>query len=201
MAGRPRKTDSGTNPPIVDIDNEPKPESGNDGEQPSIIDPATLGGITDDGFERDEQGNLVIGASGKPRRKRGRKAGGSFGGNNGSGGKTNARNSQNINRGLETLSQTLIIVHMGLASFTKFDQFALEKPESDALAHSIANVMEQFDWTPDPKFTAIAGLVTTGATIYGPRLYLYKEHLKDKAKENKSKQPPDNVTTMFGLNG
>lgn len=101
-----------------------------------------------------------------------------------------------------------MIVHMGLANFTQFENFNLEKSESDALAHSLANVMDQFDWMPDPKFTAIAGLVTTSATIYGPRLYLYKEHLKDKAKEKAKEkrditvtQSPDNIMTFGSLNG
>ena len=79
-----------------------------------------------------------------------------------------------------------MIFHMGIASATKFDDFAIEKNEADALSHSIANVMAQFDWAPDPRFTAIAGLVTTSATIYGPRLYLYREHLKKKTAEKKA---------------
>ena len=79
-----------------------------------------------------------------------------------------------------------MILHMGIASATKFDDFAIEKKEADALSASIANVMAQFDWAPDPRFTAIAGLVTTSATIYGPRLYLYREHAKAKAQEKKA---------------
>jgi len=76
-----------------------------------------------------------------------------------------------------------MIVHMGIASLTKFDKFALEKSEADSLSASIANVTDQFDWTPDPKFTAIAGLVTTAGMIYGPRLYLYNEWSKEQAKK------------------
>jgi hypothetical protein len=43
--------------------------------------------------------------------------------------------------------------------------------------------MEQFDMTPDPRFAAIAGLVTTAGMIYGPRVYLYREQQAIKRKQ------------------
>lgn len=167
-----------------------QPESG------GIIDPVSLAG-TDD-FQRDEHGNLVYGVSGKPNRKRGRKSGSGSSASGSTGAKSTARNSQTVAVGLDTFSQSLMIVHMGLASFTGFDKFALEKKEADTLAASVANVMEQFDMTPDPKFTAVVGLVTTGAMIYGPRVYLYKEHKAAKDKEKKTETPPSNVSQFKG---
>lgn len=158
------------------------------------IDPGSLG--TADEFERDEFGNVVIGASGKPRRKRGRKSGGSIGGSSASTNKNGARNNQAINQGLETLSQSLLIVHMGIAAFTDFDKFKLEKSEADSLSNSIANVMDQFDMVPDPRFTAVIGLVTCAGMIYGPRVYLYNEYKKSKRREKKTETvaAPDNVS-------
>jgi hypothetical protein len=95
-----------------------------------------------------------------------------------------------------------MIVHMGVASYAQFDGFNIEQKEADALAASIANVMEQFDWTPDPRFAAVAGLVTTSATIYGPRAYLYREHLKEKAKQKAQEKvtalhPVDSFNAMY----
>lgn len=163
-----------------------EPESG------GIIDPASLAGA--DEFQRDEHGNLVYGVSGKPNRKRGRKSGSGSGTSGSTGAKSVARNSQAVAIGLDTFSQSLMIVHMGLASFTGFDKFALEKKEADNLAASVANVMDQFDMTPDPKFTAVVGLVTTASMIYGPRIYLYKAHKSTKEKEKKPEPAPNNVS-------
>lgn len=88
-----------------------------------------------------------------------------------------------------------MILHMGIAGATKFDTFNLEEKEADALAASLANVLDQFDWTPDPRFTAVAGLVTTSATIYGPRLYLYREHLKMQRQQARPK-PTENSAAV-----
>lgn len=176
-------------------------ENGNGESEGRIVDPAGI--EYGDEYERDASGNLVIGKSGKPRRKRGRRSAGnsgrSSGGTGTSAGKTRTRNSQAVNLGLETLSKTLMVVHMGLASFAKFDTFALEQAEADALSASIANVMEQFDWTPDPRMTAVAGLVTTSATIYGPRLYLYREHLKNKNEKKANNVKPFGVVDGPGI--
>jgi hypothetical protein len=91
-----------------------------------------------------------------------------------------------------------MLLHMGIAGATKFDDFALEKQEADTLSLSIANVMDQFDWTPDPRFTAIAGLVSTSALIYGPRVYLYREHLKAKVAEKKAGKGEEANGAQYG---
>jgi len=144
-------------------------------------------------YQRDEQGNIKYSErTGKPLKKRGRRSG-AGGGNSSGSGKKNAGNAQAI----ETLSQTLLIVHMGIAAFTKFDGFALEKSEADGLGSSLANVMEQFDITPDPRFTAVAGLVTTASMIYGPRVYLYREHVKAEKKKAREKLRQEQEPTPF----
>lgn len=203
MAGKRANSDSGSDNDIDSGSIDGFAESGVDSGASGPIDPASLG--TDE-FERDSDGNLVYGASGKPRRKRGRKSGGSSGGSSAGASKSGARNSQNLGLGLETLSNSLMIVHVGLAALTDFKKWELEKKESDALSASIANVMEQFDMTPDPRFAAIAGLLTTGAMIYGPRLYLYKEYTNEKQRKRvaeKAEQAPANqqqFTDMSGFN-
>ena len=133
-------------------------------------------------YVRDEFGNIKYSEkTGKPIRKRGRRSGGDTQGAT----KSNSKSARNL-KAVDTLSQTLLIVHLGLANITKFDGMNLDKSESDALANSLANVMEQFDYVPDPKFTAVAGLVVTSATIYGPRVYLYREDKKEKAEKRKA---------------
>ena len=79
----------------------------------------------------------------------------------------------------------LAIVHVGLASVTKTPELELEEDEAKSLAMASANVMEQFNITPDPKVTAVLGLVTTCGMIYGPRVYSIRERKKEeKAQEN-----------------
>lgn len=187
MAGTSDKSDSGSNNDLVS-DNGELEQSGSDNN--GAIDPVDLG---DGNFERDDAGNVLLKSDGTPRKKRGRKPGTSGSGkpSGQSSNGTGKSNSQTVKQGLETLSQTLLIVHMGLANLMQFKGMELEKAESDALASSIANVMEQFDFAPDPRFTAIAGLVTTGATIYGPRIYLYREDAKEKRRNNPGKQTVD----------
>lgn len=189
MAGKRIAADSG-NP--VEPDNGPVVDSGTSaGTESEPIDPASLAG-NDDGFERDSDGNLVLGASGKPRRKRGRKPGSGSGGTIAGSAKPSARNTKDLAAGLETLSQSLMFVHMGLAAFTDFENWKLKKEESDSLANSIANVMNEFDMTPDPRFAAVAGLITTAGMIYGPRVYLYREFKAEKRKQKRAENPAAN---------
>jgi hypothetical protein len=77
----------------------------------------------------------------------------------------------------------LAIVHIGLAAATKTPELALEEQESEILAKSIANVLDEFDIRPDPKVEAIVGLVTTAGMIYGPRVYLISERKKREKQE------------------
>lgn len=192
MARTSAKSDSGN---IDGIDNGPIELSGESGESTNdagFIDPATI--EYGDDYERDASGNLVIGTSGKPRRKRGRKSGGSNGASAGIAAKSSAGNRQTVNAGIETLSQTLLIFHLGIAKLTELKHWELEKKEADTLAASLANVMEQFDFAPDPRFTAIAGLVTTSAMIYGPRVMLSKMIADENIKRKRQEQASSNVS-------
>ena len=188
MAGKRTSADLPSDP-ISSGDNgapisEPIGNAGDSG----TIDPATLDG-NGDGFERDGDGNLVIGANGQPRKRRGRKPGSGSGSGSSGVAKPGTRNNQTVAAGIETLSQSLMFVHMGLAAFTDFKNWELKKEESDSLAKSVANVMEQFDMAPDPRFAAVAGLITTAGMIYGPRVYLYREHNAKKRAEKRANKP------------
>lgn len=110
------------------------------------------------------------------RKKRGRKAGT---GNGASRGKAS-----DYSASLDAFTGMLAIVHVGLASVTKTPELVLEEDEAKSLAMASANVLEQFDITPDPRVTAVLGLVTTCGMIYGPRVYLIRERKKEE-RENK----------------
>lgn len=169
-------------PDAGDFD-EPAKSSANDaGTNNGFESPENIGAGND--YARDDNGNVIRNKDGSPRKRRGRKRGSNSG-------KGNATNNQAIN----TLSQTLYILHMGIANITKFDDFKLNEKEAETLASATANVADAFDFQPDPRFQAVAGLVSVSAMIYGPRIYLYRKHLaeKDKEKSNEDANGVDNV--------
>lgn len=147
----------------------------------STVNPADLADI----YQTDAEGNIVYKANGEPAKKRGRKKG-----------QTAGTTSTKIPRqgdktaiAVEMLAMQFQILNTGLAFLTRFDDFRLEENEAMSMAVATANVMEQFDFTPDPKIAAVLGLVTTTSMIYGPRIYLYKSHLAKQAKEKKASVP------------
>lgn len=139
--------------------------------------------ISGDEYERDDNGTVRTNRDGSPRKKRGRKAGGNSRGSGGASGGSAKKSSARNNQAIDGLSSTLLLVHSTLATFTKVEEFEIDQQESDMLAGSIANVMEQFDIQPDPKIAAIVGLVGTAGLIYGPRIALYKMRNMKPVKE------------------
>lgn len=156
----------------------------------------TLGSGNDDGdgFNPDiHVGRNKRNANGEFTRKRGRRAGNSAAG----GSKKGRAHSPDLSASIDALSGVLFLVHGGLASFTKVPEVALETSEATSLATGIANVMEQYDLTPDPKVTAWVGLIMTASAIYGPRMYIYRERKREERKNKKTNGPEisgDNIT-------
>lgn len=153
---------------------EPAAAIGTDnGTAPSSV--AGIGsGTAGDEFERDANGNVVIGATGQPRRKRGRKAGSAASGT-GTASANRPANSANLKTSIDRLATNIGIIHIGLAAVTKTPELELSDTESKALASATANVMEQFATEIDPRVTAIVGLITTAGSIYGPRVFLVRQ--------------------------
>jgi len=95
---------------------------------------------------------------------------------------------------LDSLTNMLVIVHAGVASMTKIKEFEIERTEARVLAEATANVLVEFDITPDPKVQAIVGLVMAAGSVYGPRLYLHRERMKEERRKSKSAH-------IVGMNG
>lgn len=131
-------------------------------------------------------------ADGSYRRKRRRKDG-SLGPSAGS---KRAEKRSDYSASLDALSNTLMIVHAGLASVTKVQELVIDSDESKVLATSLANVLAEFDIQPDPKAQAIVGLIIAASSIYGPRMYLYNERMK---REKIQRRPPAQVHPMGGV--
>jgi len=159
-----------------------------------VIDPSTLGGSGDDGFDPTiHVGRDKRNADGSFTRKRGRKSGGgsSAGRNPGKG-----KASPDLKAATDTLSRTLLMLHLGIAGATKTPEMALSQDEADVLANASVNVLEQFDIRPDPKVEAIVGLIIAAGTVYGPRAYLIRQRMAKENAERKSQQNFDPASAV-----
>lgn len=148
----------------------------------------TDGGSSDDNGDFDPSihvGRDKRNADGSYRRKRGRRKGS---GTSEKG--TQKRGSIPHVDAINALTNALIVVHAGVSAMTKTPELALEKDDATTLARATANVLEQFDITPDPKVTAVVGLVMACGTVYGPRIYLIRERLISEARAKQEETQP-----------
>lgn len=166
--------------------------SGSGGSGDGIIDPASLAGaaIGSDGFDpaihlgRDKRN-----ADGSYTRKRGRRGNGAGGGS----GTRASASGGDLKSAVSALTETLKVVHLGIANLTAFPEFALNDTEAGALSASVVNVMQAFDIRPDPRAQAVVGLMMTSAMIYGPRFYVLKNR-------ERTKKSDGNVVDFSGVN-
>lgn len=130
-------------------------------------------------YQTDENGNIIYKADGTPAKKRGRKPG-QKNGETVEAVKAKPKNKADnkLATSVDMLAAQFQLLNTGIAFLTKFDDFALEDSEAKSMAIATANVMDQFDYVPDPKIAACMALVTTTSMIYGPRIYLYNSHRK-----------------------
>jgi hypothetical protein len=141
------------------------------------LDPAALpgadagaGGSGDDFDPAIHVGREQRNGDGSYTRKRGRKAGSGTGS-----AKAGSRSSAaDLKFAVENLSKTLVIIHSGIAAATQTPEMMIDSEEGDLLAKSAANVLEQFDMTPDPKLQAAVGMIVACAVVYGPRVALIR---------------------------
>lgn len=179
-SGEPIPQGSGFDTPNANIGDDGSADSGGNDEFGST----TLdGGIADPrggDFVFDAERHISkdkLNADGTYRRKRKRR---------GSGGvrPSNQRTSKaDLSASIEGLTKVLLVMHIGMAEMTKTPELVLTETEANTLATSTANVMDQFDITPDPKIQAVVGLLMTAGMIYGPRLYNIRERVKNEGKK------------------
>lgn len=156
----------------------------------------SLAEIAADEFARDANGDIIRRTDGKPAKKRGRKAGTSPAAATNpktESRKTATNKNANLAASLDSLSGVLVILHAGIAAATKTPEIELDEDESKQLAKAVSNVMDQFDFAPDPKVTAIVGLVTTAGVIYAPKIVLIRARNAAEKAERKSSRNPEQL--------
>lgn len=82
----------------------------------------------------------------------------------------------------------LAVVHVGIAGITNTPEMALEDDEARLLAEAAVPVLDQFDFTPDPRFAAAFGLVVASARVYGPRYVLIRARKAKEAEDERAKK-------------
>jgi hypothetical protein len=150
---------------------------------PASIGPGTDNGTDDDNYARDADGNVKRNKDGSPQRKRGRKSG-SAGSRNATGG---ASRKDDLKGSIDALTNILALTHMGIATVSNTPEMALSEDEAKLLANAAVPVLEQFDFKPDPRFTAVFGLVVVAGQIYVPRAVLIRMR---KAEERAARAKP-----------
>lgn len=84
---------------------------------------------------------------------------------------------------LEFFSDFLEWTHGGLALLTKSDIWKLDKDEADKLSNAIVDVMVGEDVHIPKKVKGYLKLGSAIAAIYGPRIYLFREEIKEKKRK------------------
>lgn len=77
---------------------------------------------------------------------------------------------------------------------------AIDNDEGAMLAKASANVLAQFDITPDPKTQAIIGLVMAAGAVYAPRAIAIRMRLaaeREAAKNGTGSAPMYNAEGAF----
>lgn len=120
-------------------------------------------------------------ADGTYRKKRGRKPGNSSGSGN--------RKKADYSASVDSLAGVLMVLHAGISAATKTPELSIEQDDAQTLAKAAANVLIEFDITPDPKIAAIVGLVIAAGSVYGPIGVSIKLRRDQERKERLRQQP------------
>lgn len=68
------------------------------------------------------------------------------------------------------------------------EELALDEKEAEALGEAVKEVADLYEFEPDPKIVAWAGLIGVATSIYAPRVTAYKFR---KSEERKKRKPEE----------
>ncbi len=93
------------------------------------------------------------------------------------------KNAKELEEDLEFFSDFFEWTHGGLALLTKSDIWKLDKDEADKLSGAIVAVMAGEDVHIPRKVKGYLKLASAIASIYGPRIYLFREEINEKKRK------------------
>lgn len=86
------------------------------------------------------------------------------------------------------LSKQLLFAHAVAAKITGIDDIAIDAGEAEILSSSIATLMQEYDIALSGKTAAMLGMIGSLAIVYGPRIVLINEKIKQtKARKQAEK--------------
>ena len=87
---------------------------------------------------------------------------------------------------LQTIAGFLLPIHAMLAAKTEIPELAMDADEAQELAGSTIDLMDAFDFEPDPRVSAAVAFMIRVGSIYGGKVMQYKMRL---AEEQGEEQP------------
>lgn len=91
-----------------------------------------------------------------------------------------------IDKQTQTIAGFLLPIHAMLAVKTQIPELAMEEDEAESLATATVELMEAFDFDPDPRVAAAVAFVIKAGGIYGGKVLRYKSRLAEEAEEAES---------------
>jgi len=93
--------------------------------------------------------------------------------------KRRSRTSKGVPMDVNAIEALLLSIHMGLSSFLKVPELALDPKEAESLAKAAANVARHYDLPDMPQKTIDwANLIMTIAAVYGTRVMAMNARFK-----------------------
>lgn len=77
---------------------------------------------------------------------------------------------------------------MMASSALRIEELALDEKEAEALGEAVKEVADLYEFEPDPKVVAWAGLIGVATSIYAPRVMAYKMRKAEERKERQGKR-------------
>ena len=77
-------------------------------------------------------------------------------------------------------------MHVAVSKATKTPEIEIDSGDAQTLAAATANVLREFDITPDPKIAAVIGLIVAAGGVYGPMGVSIKLRKDKEARERRN---------------
>lgn len=151
--------------------------SGGDSGDAGRVDPAAILGTGsnggDDGYIRDDGGNILYDVRGRPRKRRAKRG-------------SRAAKAAGKKVPVDALAQLLMLAHGTIASLTKTPEMEINQNEARMLANPLSELMVLYDITPPPQMLLAMQMIHGCSYVYGPRILMIRSRLKVEAEERRA---------------
>lgn len=146
---------------------------------------------------RDEQGRPTFSPSGRLRKRRDGSGGVSGGTTSSQSGARPARKKVPV----DALSRLLLMSHVILANVTKTPELEINEDESMMIANPLSELLVLYEVQVDPRILQAMELAGACSYVYGPRIYMIRERLKEEAQARKNARDAANARQVVPIGG